>query len=116
MAGGDECSSRTTAHSGTERQIHVFVVVSTIFKMLCEPSVLPELIYIKCRICKYRYMPDRLRRFKAEFFQALAHPTRIAILEQLHDGELVAGAIIERLGMEQANVSHTLLFSGQNKS
>jgi hypothetical protein len=28
----------------------------------------------------------------------------------------VAGAIIERLGMEQANVSHTLLFSGQNKS
>jgi hypothetical protein len=35
-------------------------------------SGLPELIYIKCRICKYRYMPDRLRRFKAEFFQALA--------------------------------------------
>jgi Helix-turn-helix domain len=79
-------------------------------------SGLPELIYIKCRICKYRYMPDRLRRFKAEFFQALAHPTRIAILEQLHDGELAAGAIIERLSMEQANVSHTLLFSGQNKS
>src|SRR5580704_2756465 len=53
-------------------------------------------------------MPDTLRRFKAEFFQALAHPTRIAILEQLRDGELAAGTIIERLGMEQANVSQHL--------
>jgi ArsR family transcriptional regulator len=53
-------------------------------------------------------MPDTLRRFKAEFFQALAHPTRIAILEQLRDGELSAGVIIERLGMEQANVSQHL--------
>lgn len=53
-------------------------------------------------------MPDTLRRFKAEFFQALAHPTRIAILEQLRDGELTAGTIIERLGMEQANVSQHL--------
>ena len=53
-------------------------------------------------------MPETLRRFKAEFFQALAHPTRIAILEQLRDGELAAGTIIERLGMEQANVSQHL--------
>lgn len=53
-------------------------------------------------------MPDSLRRFKAEFFQALAHPTRIAILEQLRDGELSAGTIIERLGLEQANVSQHL--------
>lgn len=53
-------------------------------------------------------MPDTLRRFKAEFFQALAHPTRIAILELLRDGELAAGSIIERLGMEQANVSQHL--------
>ncbi|HVW08544.1 MAG TPA: metalloregulator ArsR/SmtB family transcription factor [Bryobacteraceae bacterium] len=53
-------------------------------------------------------MPDTLRRFKAEFFQALAHPTRIAIIEQLRDGELSAGALIERLGMEQANVSQHL--------
>lgn len=53
-------------------------------------------------------MPDTLRRFKAEFFQALAHPTRIAILEQLRDRELAAGAIIERLGMEQANISQHL--------
>jgi DNA-binding transcriptional ArsR family regulator len=53
-------------------------------------------------------MQDSLRRFKAEFFQALAHPTRIAIIEQLRDGELSAGAIIERLGLEQANASQHL--------
>jgi ArsR family transcriptional regulator len=53
-------------------------------------------------------MTDTVRQFKAELFQALAHPTRIAILEQLRDGELAAGAIIDRLGMEQANVSQHL--------
>jgi ArsR family transcriptional regulator len=50
-------------------------------------------------------MPDTLRQFKANIFQALAHPTRIAIVEVLRDGELPAGAIIERLGLEQANAS-----------
>ena len=50
-------------------------------------------------------MPDALRRFKAEVFQALAHPTRIAIVELLRDGELPAGKLIERLGLEQANAS-----------
>ena len=53
-------------------------------------------------------MQDALRQFKAEFFQALAHPTRIAIVEQLRNGELSAGALIERLGVEQANVSQHL--------
>src|SRR5579862_6751129 len=53
-------------------------------------------------------MPESLRRFKAEFFQALAHPTRIAIVELLRDGELSAGALIERLGLEQANASQHL--------
>jgi ArsR family transcriptional regulator len=53
-------------------------------------------------------MDDPLRRFKADIFQALAHPTRIAILEFLGDGELSAGALIEKLGMEQANVSQHL--------
>jgi ArsR family transcriptional regulator len=50
-------------------------------------------------------MPDTLRQFKANIFQALAHPTRIAIIEALRNGELPAGAIIERLGLEQANAS-----------
>src|ERR1700692_521973 len=53
-------------------------------------------------------MHDSLRRFKADIFQALAHPTRIAILELLSAGELPAGALIEKLGMEQANVSQHL--------
>ena len=53
-------------------------------------------------------MQDALRRFKADIFQALAHPTRIAILESLSGGELSAGALIEKLGMEQANVSQHL--------
>ena len=53
-------------------------------------------------------MQDALRQFKAEFFQALAHPTRIAIVEQLRNGELSAGTLIERLGVEQANVSQHL--------
>jgi ArsR family transcriptional regulator len=53
-------------------------------------------------------MQDALRQFKAEFFQALAHPTRIAIVEQLRDGELSAGMLMERLGIEQANASQHL--------
>lgn len=54
-------------------------------------------------------MPDSLRRFKADIFQALAHPTRIAIIELLgENGELSAGELIEKLGMEQANISQHL--------
>jgi ArsR family transcriptional regulator len=53
-------------------------------------------------------MPDTLRQFKASIFQALGHPTRIAIIEVLRDGELPAGTIIERLGIEQANASQHL--------
>jgi DNA-binding transcriptional ArsR family regulator len=53
-------------------------------------------------------MPDSLRRFKSDIFQALAHPTRIAIIELLEDGELSAGDLMEKLGMEQANISQHL--------
>jgi ArsR family transcriptional regulator len=53
-------------------------------------------------------IPDSLRRFKADIFQALAHPTRIAIIELLEDGELSAGDLMEKLGMEQANISQHL--------
>lgn len=53
-------------------------------------------------------MQDSLRRFKADIFQSLAHPTRIAIIELLGQGEFSAGELIERLGMEQANVSQHL--------
>ena len=53
-------------------------------------------------------MDDALRQFKSEIFQGLAHPTRIAIVELLRDGELSAGQLIEKLGIEQANASQHL--------
>jgi len=53
-------------------------------------------------------MQDTLRVFKASIFQALSHPTRIAILEVLRDGELSARTIQEKLGIEQANLSQHL--------
>lgn len=53
-------------------------------------------------------MPDSLRRFKADIFQALAHPTRIAIMELLEGRERSAGELMEKLGMEQANISQHL--------
>ena len=53
-------------------------------------------------------MPDSLRHFKAEIFQALAHPTRIAVLEQLLLGELTVSNFVENLGLEQANLSQHL--------
>jgi DNA-binding transcriptional ArsR family regulator len=53
-------------------------------------------------------MPDSIRRRKAALFQALGHPTRIAILELLEFGEVSAGALIKELGMEQANTSQHL--------
>jgi DNA-binding transcriptional ArsR family regulator len=54
-------------------------------------------------------MQDNLRRFKAGVFQALAHPTRIAIIELLRDdGEVPVSTIYERLGLEQANASQHL--------
>jgi ArsR family transcriptional regulator len=53
-------------------------------------------------------MQEALRTYKASIFQALSHPTRIAILEVLRDGELSAGTIQEKLGVEQANLSQHL--------
>jgi DNA-binding transcriptional ArsR family regulator len=49
-----------------------------------------------------------LRAFKAQVFQALAHPTRIAIVEALRDGEMSAGALLSQLSVEQANLSQHL--------
>jgi ArsR family transcriptional regulator len=53
-------------------------------------------------------MQEELRAYKASVFQALSHPTRIAILEVLRDRELSAGTIQEKLGIEQANLSQHL--------
>ena len=53
-------------------------------------------------------MQDELRRYKASVFQALAHPTRIAIVEILQNEELSSRTIQDRLGIEQANLSQHL--------
>ncbi len=50
-------------------------------------------------------MTHELRQFKADIFQALAHPTRIAIVELLRGGEKSAGELIDLLDLEQANAS-----------
>src|SRR5688572_9628471 len=53
-------------------------------------------------------MNSPLRLFKAQVFQALAHPTRIAIVEALSEGEVSAGALLVHLNVEQANLSQHL--------
>ena len=53
-------------------------------------------------------MPDSLRQFKAEIFQALGNPTRIAIVDELRDGALTVGVLAERLDAEQSNISQHL--------
>ena len=49
-----------------------------------------------------------LRRFKAEFFRALAHPTRIAILEALVQRDRTVHELQEILGLDQPVVSQQL--------
>lgn len=53
-------------------------------------------------------MQDPLRRFKAEFFKALAHPARIKILELLRTGELSVTELQDRLDTEASSVSQQL--------
>jgi len=53
-------------------------------------------------------MQDTLRRFKAEFFKALAHPARIKILELLRAGELSVTELQEKLEIEASSVSQQL--------
>lgn len=51
---------------------------------------------------------DALRKFKAQIFKVLAHPTRIHIIETLRPGELSVGAILEQVKVEPANLSQHL--------
>jgi ArsR family transcriptional regulator len=52
--------------------------------------------------------PERLRQFKAEFFKALAHPVRIAILDHLRNGPLSVGEIQALVGVAGSSVSQQL--------
>lgn len=49
-----------------------------------------------------------LQNFKARFFKALAHPTRIRILEILVRGSLTVYELQEALGLDQPAVSQQL--------
>src|SRR3954462_9678241 len=49
-----------------------------------------------------------LGQFKAEFFKALAHPLRIAILDELRAGETGVNELSERLSVEQSSLSQQL--------
>lgn len=53
-------------------------------------------------------MKDRIYMLEAEFLKALAHPTRVRILEQLRDGEKCVCEFTEDLDLEQANTSQHL--------
>jgi ArsR family transcriptional regulator len=53
-------------------------------------------------------MLEPMRRFKAGVFQALAHPTRVAIVECLSQGELSVSQLCAKVGVEQANASQHL--------
>jgi DNA-binding transcriptional ArsR family regulator len=51
---------------------------------------------------------ERLRQFKADFFKALAHPVRIAILELLRDGPRSVGELQELTGSAGSSISQQL--------
>jgi DNA-binding transcriptional ArsR family regulator len=53
-------------------------------------------------------LTGELRRFKAEFFRALAHPIRIEILEVLLQGERSVQELQEVLRVDQPVVSQQL--------
>ncbi|MEA2608158.1 MAG: hypothetical protein QOJ75_401 [Chloroflexota bacterium] len=51
---------------------------------------------------------ERLRQFKAEFFKALGHPVRIAILEFLRGGPRSVGEIQALTGVPGSSISQQL--------
>src|SRR5438309_702733 len=51
---------------------------------------------------------DQLRVFKAELFKALAHPSRIKILDLLRDGSHTVSELQAELGIEPSSVSQQL--------
>lgn len=53
-------------------------------------------------------MDERLFSMEADFLKALAHPTRVRILEHLREGEKCVCEFTEDLDMEQSNTSQHL--------
>ena len=55
-------------------------------------------------------MKEQIISMKSDFFKALAHPTRVRILEQLakSEEEVCVCELIDHLGIEQSNLSQHL--------
>ncbi len=53
-------------------------------------------------------MEEMVTRLRSELFKAISHPTRLNILDYLKDGEQCVCDIIEKLDLEQSNVSQHL--------
>ena len=51
---------------------------------------------------------ERLDNMKAEFFKALAHPTRVRVIDLLRHGERCVCELIAELELEQPNISQHL--------
>jgi len=51
---------------------------------------------------------DSMRQFKAGIFQALAHPTRVFIVETLRQDEMTVGNLCDTIGISQSNASQHL--------
>lgn len=53
-------------------------------------------------------MVSKRHELQARVFQALGHPLRVAIAEELRDGEVCVCDLAERVGSERSNVSRHL--------
>lgn len=76
-------------------------------RLHCDPGTYVKLL-AHIRSFEYSGAVAELRDFKAQIFQALAHPTRIAVVEALRNGEQGAGMLHVKLQVEQANLSQHL--------
>jgi DNA-binding transcriptional ArsR family regulator len=56
----------------------------------------------------YHPSMNDLARFKAEFFKALSHPLRIAIIDALRSGEVGVNELSTQLKVEQSTLSQQL--------
>lgn len=79
---------------------------------VAEARGLTRSLYLYIAIFSYlhilSFMESALHRFKAEFFKALGHPLRLAVLDALRGGERSVGALVEELGAEQSSLSQQL--------
>lgn len=53
-------------------------------------------------------MDDMAFKIKADFLKGLAHPIRLQVIEYLKNGEASVGTLVQKLGVEQSNLSRHL--------